>query len=158
MEVNISVKDKNNLFSHNLWSGSSYNKSISSSEYVKGTGVTISSSQDCSYIGDYSVKLTVIDNSRKWGRFNVPYSPSDIGKTVKASAMIYSKNISVSCNLLFLDSTRAEIGNISTIVKSNNFEYVELSNVIPEQTNSIYFNVTADANELYVDDLMSMIS
>ena len=86
MGINCSVKDKDNLFSYNLWGLGDYSDTLGFNQ--NSSQITVSKSNEYSYNGDYSAKASVPAGVMGYLRF-VPSDIQDlIGKTITFSAYV----------------------------------------------------------------------
>ena len=158
-DLTMFVKDKNNLFNHNLWSGTDLNKSlIYNTEYSSGHLVTVSSNSNFSTNGNYSIELNPSETA--WVRFPIPFTSEDINKIVTASFELYSPNTNCEVHLLFMDGNNNVIEIISTAVaKNNSFTTITISNEIVANTSKIWFNCSLSSSDviIYLDNLTATI-
>ena len=99
------------MYSYNIWSGTDLNKSIQyQTEYTTGRDITVTSSNEYSNTGDYSIKLISNENSA-WVRFKLQEISQYVGKTLTVSAMIYSPLTTLGVSLTFFDSNNVFIKN-----------------------------------------------
>lgn len=153
------VKDNDNLFNHNLWSGTDLNKSLSyNTEYITGHVVTVSSSNSFSTNGDYSIELNPSETA--WVRFPIPCASGDLSKIVTASVDIYSPNANCMVYLLFMDDKNNTIKTVATTAHQNDsFTPTTLSNEIVDNTSKIWFNFQLNSSNtiVYLDNLTANI-
>ena len=158
-DIRMFVKDKNNLYSYNIWSGTDLNKSIQyQTEYTTGRDITVTSSNEYSNTGDYSIKLISNENSA-WVRFKLQEISQYVGKTLTVSAMIYSPLTTLGVSLTFFDSNNNVIKTASATVNSNTqFTIVSLNDTVTEDTSYVMFYLTpSTSTAIYVDDITGLI-
>ena len=154
-DLTMFVKDKENLYNYNLWSGTDYNKSLTyKTDYITGHSISVSSSNEHSSKGDYSIKI--IPNEEAWVRFPLNITSDYVGKTAHFSAKVYT-NVSCTAYLLLFNND-SQLSMKSVGINSNlDFELINLSSSIVENTNLIYFNILSDRGVIYIDDLVIKI-
>ena len=158
-DIRMFVKDKNNLYSYNIWSGTDLNKSIQyQTEYTTGRDITVTSSNEYSNTGDYSIKLISNENNA-WVRFKLQEISQYVGNTLTVSAMIYSPLTTLGVNLTFFDSNNNVIKTASATVNSNTqFTIVSLNDTVTEDTSYVMFYLTpSTSTAIYVDDINGLI-
>ena len=98
-DLTMFVKDKNNLFSHNVWSAGEINNSLSQFDTYN---ITATITEEYSFIGHSSIKIT--PNFTKEGYINVGGNNlfNEKGKTVILTVDVYS---SINCKLVIYDRT-----------------------------------------------------
>lgn len=156
----ISVKDKNNLFSNNVWSGGEINNTLLlNTEYIVGSAVVASNdvtiSDEYKYNGFKSIKV----NSRKaggsWLRFRIPVTEDMINKTITVKAKILIPEGEALAHLLLNATVKSQIRIHAT---NNEFTEVVLSTVILDGTTIIDFNFgMQDTALIYLDNLTANI-
>lgn len=147
------------MYSYNIWSGTDLNKSIQyQTEYTTGRDITVTSSNEYSNTGDYSIKLISNENSA-WVRFKLQEISQYVGKTLTVSAMIYSPLTTLGVNLTFFDSNNNVIKTASATVNSNTqFTIVSLNDTVTEDTSYVMFYLTPSTpTAIYVDDINGLI-
>lgn len=149
---NYSIKDKENLFNFNVWSGTDYNSLHYGSDYITGHLIIISSDKYHSSNGDYSIKLSSQETA--WFRFPVNISTGHIGKTVNISADIYSPTNIISSHILLYNNDELLKTLVAQIPTNNHFTKITLSTTILENTNKAFFNISCpEGAELFVDNI-----
>ena len=100
LATKYSVKDKNNLFSHSVWSAGEINNSLSQFD-IHNTTATLT--EEYSFIGNSSIKISPNDITKEW-YINVDGNNlfNEIGKTVILTVDVYS---SINCQLVIYDRT-----------------------------------------------------
>lgn len=89
-------------------------------------------------------------------RFPLNITSDFIGKTAHFSVKIYT-NVNCTVYLLLFNNT-SQLSMSSVDVNSNSdFELINLSHVIVENTNLIYFNISSSIGVIYIDDLVIKI-
>ncbi|MBQ2653111.1 MAG: hypothetical protein IJF83_06105 [Methanobrevibacter sp.] len=114
--------------------------------------ITASSDKYYSSNGDYSIKLS--SEEQAWLRFPVNTSSKDMGKTVNLSADIYAPTHNISSHLLLYNNDNLlELVELS-IHSNNHFVPINLSTIILENTNKVYFNISCAAyTDCFVDNI-----
>lgn len=114
MEIKYSVKDKNNLLSHNQWSGGDYNPNLI--EISNGNGVETIISDEYSYNGDHSFKITTISNTQTWAEIRVNQLLNDS----QGKLTIYTPENNMSVYLLITyDDYTQDSSSVSVYSNSN---------------------------------------
>ena len=154
------VKDKDNLFNHNLWSGTDLNKSlIYNTEYITGhAAVSVLPNNNFSTNGNYSIELN--PSGVAWVRFPILCASGDLSKIVTASVDIYSPNANCIVYLLFMDDNNIAIKTVSTTAYQNDsFTSTTLSNEIVDNTSKIWFNFALNSSNtvVYLDNFTANI-
>ena len=166
MESNCSVKDKNNIFDVDLWSGSDYSKIVHTSysgditlAASGGVGNTLISSTDYSIKGDRSIKSTL--NSNQY--FEITLNSIDDSKTYAFSGNIYNPENSVTISLIAQDTT----GTLSQKLESTTINSGSGADVTPVSLlisqisgyNRIKIRVMHNSSgSIYVDNLKVLLS
>lgn len=149
-----SVKDKDNLFDFNIWSGGDYLKNTTG---INSDNVTL---EPISYNGENSFKLVKPAGytSNSYYSFTINISESDVGKSLIFSARVYSPD-----NIAWMSITENNDYNSLEIPQNTKFEKFTLSNTI--SSNKIYklyviLNRRDNPNGesvVFVDDLIAKI-
>lgn len=147
------------MYSYNIWSGTDLNKSIQyQTEYTTGRDITVTSSNEYSNTGDYSIKLISNENNA-WVRFKLQEISQYVSKTLTVSAMIYSPLTTLGVSLTFFDSNNNVIKTASATVNSNTqFTIVSLNDTVTEDISYVMFYLTpSTSTAIYVDDINGLI-
>lgn len=148
-DIRMFVKDKDNLYSINLWSGGELNNSLNPSEYVTNGSFVIS--EIWSNKGNKSIKL-----NGNWIRFPISITSEDVGKTATVKAKVFVPNETVTCHLMLNDSSAS-----SVVVPSSELDRVatvELTTTITEDKDYVKFNVLSGSVACYIDSVECYIS
>ena len=109
LATKYSVKDKENLASHNIWSGGEYNKNSQSDIHLSNATVIISDEHSTN--GEYSYKVTP---SSETGYFNVYYDVLNniTGKTAILTLDYSSESSTTHINIIQFNSHNAELSRV----------------------------------------------
>lgn len=143
------VKDKDNLYSINLWSGGELINTLNPSEYVTNGSFVIS--EVWSNKGNKSIKL-----NGNWIRFPISITSEDVGKTATIKAKVYVPNETVTCHLMLNESVASSVVVPSS--EPDRVATVELTTSIAEGNDSVKFNVLSGSVACYIDSVECYIS
>ena len=126
---------------------------------MQGEGLTKEISNEWSFNGDHSLKLTKISETSSWYRFRV--SPSLTQATITVKAKVYSPHTSLTLNLLQYNQNTVLDSESINISQSESMQPISISKTLVENVNYIYFNFANNNGELgtafYIDDVFISI-
>ncbi|WP_296852445.1 hypothetical protein [uncultured Methanobrevibacter sp.] len=137
MEINLSVKDKDNRLTHNQWSGGQYLNSTLG--FNKGTTATVFTIENDS--------LKVSNNGQsQYTSCKIQYNVTleDHLKTMTLTSKIISHDYDIYLQL-YIDNTWKQLAQLP---KSDTFQILELSGIIPENSEVLEFRWSPVGNEL----------
>lgn len=147
------VKDKDNILTHNHWSGGEYDKNNQSDIFLSSATVVISNEHSSN--GEYSYKITPIQDS---GYFNINlYNLLNVsGKTARLTLdyLLLTNSSTSRVNIIQLNSNNAEITRTGVQLSSNDtFDHVSLTSLqLDANCVTIVIRVLLDAT-LFLDNL-----
>lgn len=146
------MKDTNNLYNYNVWSGTEYNNNID--DFDKTENIQLTPSNDFSSIGENSLKITCAQ-TYDFIELQKITGPTE-GKTFTVSLVIYNPDVSVRCRLKSDNNS-----NITTITvpPSDNSKKVSVAGVIPSNYGNMGLRMYIDGvGSVYIDDVVSTVS
>lgn len=130
MEIDYSIKDKENLFSHQQWSWD-YNNLTQIIDETHGEA-NISLSSDYTNIGDKSLKISRYINTPtqySYGKIVIPLTEDSLNKRVNLTCNILTTNCTfqIALSLWNSDSSGHTSFTVINIPPNNKFTGIELS-------------------------------
>ena len=159
-DITMFVKDKNNLFNNNLWTGGEINNTITlNTDYIKGAAVDstrdITISNEHAYNGYKSIRITSLEEAGSWVRFRITATSSMVDKTITVKARILLPEGEILSHLLLNSSVKSQIKVYSN---PNEFTEITLTTTILEDTTTIDFNFGMQTAPLiYLDNFTANI-
>ena len=151
MAVKYSVKDKNNLLTHNQWACGEPLNNLDGFTYTYGpTHYRIT--DEYKQIGNKSIELTQFDkNMNVWLVLEINLSNEYIGQTLTFESYVYNKNVDITRLKLF--SNNSEISSINLPI-SQGFQLYSMSFTYTNPVIFRFINYGSESGQkLYVDNL-----
>ena len=146
------MKDNNNLYNYNVWSGTEYNNNTD--DFNKTDNIQLTPSNDFSSIGENSLKITCVQANEFMELQKITGLTE--GKTFTISLVMYNPTVSVRCRLKSDNNS-----NITTITvpPSDNSKHVSVTGVIPVNYGNMGLRMFIDGiGSVYVDNIISTVS
>lgn len=146
------IKDKENLFIHNIWSGTDHLKTTTG--FTTGANATMDTSTDWSTNGERSFKLTRNQTTSSWGRAHYPEPIKN--QQINSTCTIKTGTGNVTIYLLELSEDSSIINSSQVTVPSNTTQKIELSLTTTETNMRIATQFSPSGNIgqiIYVDDI-----
>ena len=146
------MKDTNNLYDYNVWSGTEYNENIEG--FAASSEIQLIPSKYFSNIGESSLRV----NSLVSGEFVELQRVTSVtvGKTFTVSLIIYNPTVQVRCRLK--SDNNSNIITI-TVPPSENSKRVSVAGVIPSSYGGMGLRIFMDGvGSVYIDDISSTTS
>ena len=146
------MKDNNNLYNYNVWSGTEYNNNTD--DFDKTYNIQLTPSNDFSSIGENSLKITCAQANEFMELQKITGLTE--GKTFTISLFMYNPTVSVRCRLKSDNNS-----NITTITvpPSDNSKHVSVTGVIPVNYGNMGLRMFIDGiGSVYVDNIISTVS
>lgn len=154
MEINLSVKDKFNLVSHNQWSAGEYLNNTTGFSHVMGG--TFSISDEYKTIGHKSLKSTRGDGKASID-LNYIVTDAQIGKTGTVSFDAYSASSRSEADLIFRDGSSSGAASIKSSVVVPSDESTHVIFTIPEiqsTTYSVVVRLLNNSGDIFADNFV----
>ena len=148
------MKENQNLFDTNLWSGGEYDNSLNNIQCIQNNQKCIIT-KDYSVNGETSFKLSRGGGTTyNWTRFRVPYT--ETGKTITVKCKIYNPNATADIWLCDMDGSTEGGHNGARIYPSNQIQEIVLTYTGALSTVTHYairVNILYDDTWLFIDDI-----
>lgn len=157
MPLDNSVKDNNNLVDYNIWSGTDYSKTTSG--VTVSNDVSVYSSTENSYNGDYSLKGKVTGNGNsKWFRIRIDCTNENLSNLQASIRILTPNNAQLFINQF--DGTSQVKTKDVMINASDNWQLISIEDALDSNTIYILMHVSFYANqgeECFTDDWKCLV-
>lgn len=137
LKISQYIKDRNNLFSHLIWTCGESNQKLTSFYFTHNTKREISNQY--STIGDTSLKMSIINlNIPYYGEARSSNAFNEAGKTITFQADIYSN---YTCRLFIYTYINGAYSHNHVIIPPNTSGTFSVTRTIPQDTEHTLFRV-----------------
>ena len=150
---NISVKDKDNILSHNVWSATDYNNNIN--DFTPKSTITASSSSEWVVNGFHSLKIVSEQSSTIWQSIKIYVSDLNKDDEVNFKCKVLNKNDSF-CQLTLSENVNGSYSHSETVNVpiSEDTQEISISNyIISQEITNLIISSNMSIGEIFIDDL-----
>ena len=151
MAVDNSIKDKENLANHNVWSCGGYLNNLNGFQVVGDTEGTISTKEN-----EITITRTTTNNTYLILRFNLPISSEDIGKTIRLKCFCKGSG---TVGIYLYDSSWSSLNSTYVDLSNNHTEISSTLNIVQNTSYAqfLFISPRAAGSTLTINNIRTYI-